>query len=52
MSQASFPNGRAKLLGGCVIDDGQREKAITYQCQSCVEAQNVWLGKYWKTLTD
>ena len=46
--QISFPNGRARLLGGCFVDDGQKEKAITYQCQSCVEAQNVWLEKYWE----
>ena len=48
MIQISFPNGRARLLGGCFVDDGQKEKAITYQCQSCVEAQNVWLEKYWE----
>ena len=52
MSKTRFPNGRAKLLGGCVIRDGQIEKAIIYQCQSCVEVQNVWFEKYWKTLTD
>ena len=45
--QISFPNGRARFLGGC-FNDGQKEKLITYQCQSCVEAQNVWLEKYWK----
>ena len=43
--QISFPNGRARFLGGC-FNDGQKEKLITYQCQSCVEAQNVWLEKY------
>ena len=47
MIQISFPNGRARFLGGC-FNDGQKEKVITYQCQSCVEAQNVWLEKYWK----
>ena len=45
--QISFPNGRARFLGGC-FNDGQKEKFITYQCQSCVEAQNVWLEKYWE----
>ena len=43
--QISFPNGRARFLGGC-FNDWQKEKVITYQCQSCVEAQNVWLEKY------
>ena len=51
MNQTSFPNGRAKLLGGCIIVDGQKEKAITYQCQSCVEAQEIWFVEYRKTVT-
>ena len=51
MSKTRFPNGRAKLLGGCVIRDGKIEKAITYQCQSCVEAQEFWL-KYYRWFTN
>ena len=52
MSQTSFPNGRAKLLGGCVIVDGQKEKAIIYLCPSCVEAQEIWLVQYLKTVAN
>ena len=52
MSKTRFPNGRAKLLGGCVIVDGQIEKAITYQCHSCVEAQEIWLVQYFKTVAN
>ncbi len=45
MSQTNFPNVGAYILGGCIFFDGKKEKAITYQCQSCVEAQNVWFEK-------
>ena len=46
MSQTNFPNGWAYILGGCIFFDGKKEKAITYQCQSCVEAQEFWLRYY------
>ena len=49
--QISFPNGRARFLGGC-FNEGQKEKLITYQCQSCVEAQEIWLVQYFKTVAN
>ena len=51
MSQTNFPNGWAPILGGCIFFDGKKEKAITYQCQSCVEAQEFWL-KYYRWFTN
>jgi hypothetical protein len=51
MSQTNFPNGWAPILGGCIFFDGKKEKAITYQCQSCVEAQEIWFVEYRKTVT-
>ena len=51
MSQINFPNGWAYILGGCIFFDGKKEKAITYQCQSCVEAQEFWL-KYYRWFTN
>ena len=51
MSQTNFPNVGAYILGGCIFFDGKKEKAITYQCQSCVEAQEFWFVEYRKTVT-
>ena len=51
MSQTNFPNVGAYILGGCIFFDGKKEKAITYQCQSCVEAQEIWFVEYRKTVT-
>ena len=46
MSQTNFPNVAPYILWVCIFFDGKKEKAITYQCQSCVEAQEIWLVEY------